>query len=643
MMRSVLTGLGAVLFICTLVSAQEPNAGSTAQESTGALAAPTELASPAATLKTFLRAMRSEPVDEATAVRCLDTNGLAKSPAELANRLYRCIIRIEWPDFRSDESLLDVNDLTTPELAGLQEWRFFPREYPQPVLYRDVVVQRERDRRIDMINAALAAQSLSSAHITLVRAPDGAWRFSTDTLRSIDDFWEAVRRAHIDPVKEAEGADSVTLSDRIEAMWPVYFTDNDFLGVKYWQWLSLALLILLGLVIDLIIRIVLSRLFRKIMAKRGGEAQPATVRRTVRPFGLAIAAVFWLLTLDVLGLPETAYMVLVAAARLFAMVAVVWAAFRLTDMIAEFFATRAARTETKFDDLLIPLIRKTIKIFVMVFGVIYIADSLQMPIAPLLTGLGIGGAGLAFAAKDTIEHFFGSVTVIADRPFHVGDWVVIDDVEGTVEEVGLRSSRIRTFYNSLVTIPNGNLVRAVVDNYGRRKYRRWKTHISLTYGTSPEKIDAFCEGIREFIRLHPYTRKDYYQVWLHQFGPHSLDVLVYVFHHVPDWQTELRERHRLMLDIMRLADQIGVDFAFPTQTLHLTKAELDLVEGDAVPEKNADTRAKRKGRHAARQVTSNAPWRDHDLGRYTFQMASDTEKEDEEDDTQIESKIGGDG
>jgi MscS family membrane protein len=150
--------------------------------------------------------------------------------------------------------------------------------------------------------------------------------------------------------------------------------------------------------------------------------------------------------------------------------------------------------------------------------------------------------------------------------------VVIGDVEGTVEDIGFRSTRIRTFYNSLVTIPNGNLVRATVDNYGRRKYRRWKTHVAITYDTPPDRIEAFCEGIRELIRKHPYTRKDYYMVYFNQFAASSLNILLYAFHETPDWATELRERHRLFVDIVRLAKRLGVEFAFPTQTVHLASA-----------------------------------------------------------------------
>jgi MscS family membrane protein len=182
-----------------------------------------------------------------------------------------------------------------------------------------------------------------------------------------------------------------------------------------------------------------------------------------------------------------------------------------------------------------------------------------------------------------------------------------------------------------------------VDNYGKRKYRRWKTHLNLTYDTPPDKIEAFCEGIRELIRLHPYTRKDYYQIWLHQFGPHSLDVLIYVFWKTPDWQTELRERHRLMLDFLRLADRLGVEFAFPTQTLHVFKEEAGGEhEPSDVPEKAVDFRAQRAGRVAARELTANAGWRERKPPPYRFRGAGETADEDKDDETQIESKVGGD-
>ncbi len=324
------------------------------------------------------------------------------------------------------------------------------------------------------------------------------------------------------------------------------------------------------------------------------------------------------------------------------MVAGVMAAFRVVDVITDVLGQKATATDTKIDDLLVPLLRRALKIFVFAIGLVYIADSLSIEILPLLTGLGIGGLAVAFAAKDTIENFFGSVAVIFDRPFEVGDWVVIGDVEGTVELLGFRSTRIRTFYNSQVTVPNASLVRATVDNYGRRKYRRYTTKLGVAYDTPPEKIDAFCEGIRELIRQHPYTRKDYYQVYFTGYAASSLEVMLYVFFETPDWSVELRERHRLLADILRLAHKLGVEFAYPTQTLHVKRA------GESPAEQPADYSAVEDlerestvvGRRLARSLTRGAHWRVEKPGEVEFRGAEPIE-EDPESDSQVEQRSAG--
>ena len=180
----------------------------------------------------------------------------------------------------------------------------------------------------------------------------------------------------------------------------------------------------------------------------------------------------------------------------------------------------------------------------------------------------------AFAAKDTISNLFGSLTVILDHPFSIGDWVVIDGkIEGTVVDVGMRSTRIKTFYDSVISIPNGMLTNVQIDNMGKRNFRRYSTKLGVQYDTPPEKIEAFCEGIRQIIIGHKWTRKDYFHVYFNGMGASSLDILLYVFWEVPDWKSELAERHRLLLDILRLGNEMNIDFAFPTQTLHLQQSE----------------------------------------------------------------------
>lgn len=251
---------------------------------------------------------------------------------------------------------------------------------------------------------------------------------------------------------------------------------------------------------------------------------------------------------------------------------------------------------------------------------------MNIPLTPIIAVLSVGSLGVAFAATDTIKNFFGSVTVILDKPFQIGDWVIVDDVEGTVESVGIRSTRIRTFYDSIVTIPNSILVTTKCNNYSKRRFRRWKQLISIGYSTPPEKIAAFCEGIRELLRVHPYTRKDYYQVWLNEFAGSSLDILVYVFWKTPDWPTELRERHRFMLDIIRLAGELEIEFAFPTRTVYLRK-EIDWENGPkkipAIRPEGWMNTAEDDARNIVEDFTADDDWRTHLPPPYVFTGARD--------------------
>jgi MscS family membrane protein len=413
--------------------------------------------------------------------------------------------------------------------------------------------------------------------------------------------------SNTDTTITAEGIDA---PEWLKEAIPENLKRDEFLGLKYWQWLGLLVLIFLGFAADHVVRLVLRPIVRRGVLSLHSEAEDQTIKNAVRALGLFAGALVWLILVEALGMGGAAGDIARAAVGFYAVFTGTLTGWRFTDLAAEVLLHMAKRTASTFDDILIPLVRKTIKVFIVAFGIIYGAQNLRINIVPLITGLGIGGLAFAFAAKDTIENLFGSIAVVLDRPFAVGDWVVVGDVEGTVEELGFRSTRVRTFYNSQVTIPNSTLVRASVDNFGRRTYRRWKTYIGVQYDTPPEKLLAFTEGIRELVRRHPYTRKDYYQVWCNDFGDSSLNILVYVFHLVPDWATELRERERLFVDIVRLADRLGVQFAFPTRTIHLYKEEHAPHEAQyEIPRGSGDEDAKLVGLRVAQELTEDRPWR----------------------------------
>ena len=240
-----------------------------------------------------------------------------------------------------------------------------------------------------------------------------------------------------------------------------------------------------------------------------------------------------------------------------------------SDLIGDILSKIASKTKSKVDDQLVPLARKSIKVIVIVFGCLYVLKTLDVDITPLIAGVSIGGLAFALAAQETIKNLFGSITIFTDQPFVVGDWIVIEGIEGNVEEVGMRSTRIRTFYNSVISIPNGRLADMTIDNMGARNYRRFRAEIGITYDTSPELIDVFVEGLKEIVVNHPKTRKDVYAIYLNSFGSSSINILFNIFFIAEDISEELQSRQEILLDIISLAHELEVRFAFPTNTIHI--------------------------------------------------------------------------
>jgi len=403
--------------------------------------------------------------------------------------------------------------------------------------------------------------------ISIKQHSDGRWLFSQETLANLPTIIDELSTKKSLKTDDS-GAQYTPWHVQFRQQLPDPLRKRSFL-LENWKWLGILIIIALGIVADKISSFSLQLSVRRFRAKTATAALKDTPDDLLRPLAILMMATIWWGGLNLLALPDQAMIVLLVAVKVMVGMAGIWSAYRLVDLVSLFLRYRADKTETKVDDVLVPLIRKTLKVFVTVVGITFVASNLNLNVSSLLASLGLGGLAFALAAKDVVQNLFGSITVILDRTFHNGDWIVVNDIEGSVEEVGLRSTKIRTFYDSLITLPNSIFITAKVDNMGQRRYRRLKCNVSLTYDTPADKIEAFCEGVRELIRLHPYMRKDYYHVYLNSLGPSSLDVLVYVFWETPDWSTELRERQRFLLDILRLAKAQQVDMAFPTQTLHL--------------------------------------------------------------------------
>lgn len=419
---------------------------------------------------------------------------------------------------------------------------------------------------IETNSTLLVLKKFKAGHIALHKNNHNNWKFSSETMLNIENIFNEIIISGENFNISNNSSMSLKIATSLSKINPTF--NKTTLLLQNWQWMLIFILILIGAIIQGLSTLYTHKLIAKFLWKR--LLGNSHLREDIgKPIGLVLATFFWQKSLILVSLSAHAELILLVALKIILSASVIWALWRLSDWFCDNLAVLALKTESRFDDLLVPMLRTSFRIFIVCIGLLIIADALDLPIYTILSGLTIGSFALALAAKDTVENLFGSVTVLLDRPFDIGDWVVIGDLEGSVEKLGFRSTKIRTFYNSLINVPNANLIKASIDNMGRRVYRRINTKLSIAYDTPPEKIQLFTEGIKTLIDNHPYTRKDYYHVYLNGFNASSLDILLYCFVKTPDWSIELREKERLFLDIIKLAKKINVEFAFPTQTLHL--------------------------------------------------------------------------
>jgi MscS family membrane protein len=346
---------------------------------------------------------------------------------------------------------------------------------------------------------------------------------------------------------------------------------QEYFGLQLWQLVGIFILILLVFlahwVFTMIVDNILLYSFKKFGYGRLGENYLLPVARVTSFYLLVLLLSIFI---RVLQLPAEIWTWVLVIFRTLKPLLITLIFYKLVNVLAAYFARLATKTESTLDDQLVPLIRKTLKAFVIIIGTLFILrDGLNLDIIPFLTGLSIGGVAIALAAQDTIKNFFGSVMIFIDKPFQVGDWITSGDIDGTVEEVGFRSTRVRTFRNSLMYVPNGKIADATLDNHGLRQYRRFYTTLTVTYDTPPLLIEEFVKGLREIVLAHPDTRKDLYHIYFNNLSSYSQDIMFYIFFEVPTWGEELACRHEILVQTVKLANSLGVRFAFPTQTLHM--------------------------------------------------------------------------
>ncbi|MDO5581652.1 MAG: mechanosensitive ion channel [Planctomycetia bacterium] len=391
------------------------------------------------------------------------------------------------------------------------------------------------------------------------------FQFGTKTINRLDDMYEELKDKP--PFETKDGFLSF-----VPASWYV-----KHYGLSGIQWIGLLIFIILGYITGLIVIRVLyytTLVSFRFLERSGIGINYKVTFKMWQPLGWLFTYSIWYLGIVVIKAPPLIADIVGYPIRFLCILMCMLTAFRLVDFISEIIRDKARKNFSKIDEILVPIFSRSMKMLIIFVGVVMAIQMIGFSVIGIVSGMGIGGIAVALAAQNTIANFFGSITVLMDQPFAIGDWIVVNGTEGEVEAVGMRSTRVRTFYNSLVTIPNNLLTTAVIDNMGRRHFRRYKTFVKVEYGTTPEVLELFCEGIRQLILSYPNTRKDAFHVYVNEMGDFSIDILLVCFFLVPDQASENKARSRLILDIMRLAEKLHVGFAFPSQTIY-AKVEED--------------------------------------------------------------------
>jgi small-conductance mechanosensitive channel len=283
-------------------------------------------------------------------------------------------------------------------------------------------------------------------------------------------------------------------------------------------------------------------------------------RRLVWPLRLLVVALIWFKLSQRLGLAGPYLPALNSAMGVVAAIGVALAGLPVVDAVARGLHGRVSGSPGTMDEILVSLTAGLLKLALVVAVAIAAAQAFDVPVSGLVAGLGIGGLAVAFASKETLSNLFGAGILLADRPFRNGDTIAVGDVTGKVEDVGIRSTRIRTLDDTVIVVPNGKLSDALINNYGARRFRLFRTKFAVGYGATLEQVEAFTRRLRELIESEPSIAEDRTQVGLSQLSNQGIEIDLVCYFRAQSSTEERAARHDLLLKVMQLAKEEGVAF-----------------------------------------------------------------------------------
>jgi len=336
-----------------------------------------------------------------------------------------------------------------------------------------------------------------------------------------------------------------------------------------WQWVALPLLALFALALGALLARITRRGLLAIAERTAASWDHVLIKRVGGPLTLTWAVLLMYLALPWLGLREHAYDWVSNGLQGVLLAAFFWMCARSVDVGAELLLSSPWGRSRRSAHSLVPLASRVTKLVVLALAVVALLSELGYPVASLLAGLGIGGVALALAAQKTVENLFGTFSIAADRPFSEGDTVKLDDVTGTVEDIGLRSTRIRTADRTLITVPNGRLADMRIESLTARDRMRLSCVLGLVYETTSQQLRGVLAGLEHVLRVHPKIWPDGLSVRFVALGASSLDIEINAWFKTTDADEFAQCRQELLLRFMEVVEASNTRFAFPTRTVHV--------------------------------------------------------------------------
>lgn len=369
----------------------------------------------------------------------------------------------------------------------------------------------------------------------------------------------------------------------IWAKWFPSYNNLEFLRLYMWQWIGIGIMLSAFLICFFLLKYFFRYIFHKILFKKYvSEIQDLNKLRTsANLFSVWIGFKIFQLLIPTLFINPKFAMPIIRGINFVSASLVVIIIYKLIELIIFYVKQYAQKTTSQWDDQIVVVLQKFIKFIVIFLGLFYVLNTLDVNIATIIAGLSVGGLALALAAQDTVKNFIASVMIFIDKPFRIGDTIKGETFEGTVQEVGFRSTRIKTVDESIVYVSNAKLSEMIIDNKGFRVFKKFKTEIAVPYDTPLFKVEHFLEGIRTILLKYPYTKNATIDVHLTNIQSSGLTIYISYSYKIYNNREEMQHREFILLKILSLADLLQIKLFDNAQILvstDITKTSLNDVD-----------------------------------------------------------------